>query len=79
MLLKCTLNNLENIVLAADWNCNLMDNQDIMKGLRECNLKVLNFNSRWTYNNGHHNQKIDFFAISNSLINSEVNTEIVPL
>jgi len=68
LLMNCSENSFENIVMACDWNINLMSNHELQKDFEEMNCKIINYEDSYSYKSGKNESKIDFFVVSNNLL-----------
>jgi len=65
-------NNLENIVIAADWNKDIERDEEILIDFKGLGLKVVPIPVDFTYCSGNRMSKIDFFVASKDYVDTVI-------
>ncbi len=67
LLNQCSATNLENLIVAADWNKNILEDLAVTEKLNELGFTVADTTYDWSYNTGNRFSKIDFIVASKNL------------
>jgi len=67
LLMHCSETNLNNIVIAADWNKNLEESQTMAEQFHDLGLQTAEDRYDWTFSCGNKRSKLDFFVLSKNL------------